>query len=352
MAGKEEKFLPPMIDLHEDISLYYVSGVAGTRFDSPDLSIDLKGRQADLPKYKNANVKLVLGSIAPLAFTTDDYRSIGLSGSYSGVRLGIRSRYAESAALQHFLIYYGLSRTYQDKISLIETLPDLNSSWEHEKISIMISMEGAEALQDAEDIYIYEKLGLRSLQLNWNFDNRYSASCFSRKDYGVTGDGEELIRRLNDLGILLDLAHSSENTVLEATEMSKLPVIVSHTNSKSKENHLRNVSDKAIEQVYKHKGVIGFSCIAPTLSKAAKIEDMVEHIMYVYESFGADVMGIGSDYFGLLGMDTPKGLEDITRLSNLWKILYDNGMKKEDVEKISYGNSLRVIKENLGKRPH
>ena len=76
-------------------------------------------------------------------------------------------------------------------------------------------------------------MGLRSLGLTWNFDTKYSATCMSKKDYGLTGEGGDLIERCNELGIVVDLAHASRLTHLEVCATSRLPVINSHSNSRS-----------------------------------------------------------------------------------------------------------------------
>jgi membrane dipeptidase len=68
--------------------------------------------------------------------------------------------------------------------------------------------------------------------------------------------------------------------------------------------------------------------------------------MYVYHNFGPDVMAIGTDYFGLIDWKAPRGLEDITKINDLYKILLDRGMKEADLEKLAYKNALRVIEEN------
>jgi membrane dipeptidase len=339
--------IPSLIDLHEDISLYYVSGAAGNKYPVSSFSDDLPGRDADIPKYKEANVKLVFGSIAPLVYTLNSYREKSLTAGYQFKSSGIRTRSAQSIAMQHFLTYYDLEKKHGDSLKLVYNLQDIESLWTETKTGILISMEGTEALEDAEDLNLFWRLGLRSIQLNWNFDNKYAASCFSKKDYGITGEGESLIKLANELGIIIDLAHSSETTDIEAINTSSKPVIISHTNSRHVHNHIRNVSDAVIEALVSRNGTMGFSCIAPTLGGAENIKSLAEHIIYVYNSYGSDAISIGTDYMGLLGLNVPDGLENIGKLVNLWAFLIDMGMDERDIEKVAYKNVMRVIRANI-----
>ena len=339
--------LPPFIDLHEDISLYYVSGGAGLKFTTADFSYDMPGRDADIPKYTKANVKIVLGSIAPLTYTLSSFRESVLTEGYKAKYRGIRTRSAQSQALQHFLTYYELERKYTGNIEIVRSLDDIEKLWLGNKTGILISMEGTESLEDIEDLYLFWELGLRSLQLTWNFDNRYAASCFSKKDYGLTGEGEQLIEIANDLGIILDLAHSSEKSAKEAVGISSKPVIISHTNAKAVKDHVRNVSDEVIEAVSAKGGVIGFSCISPTIPGNSDLDGLISHIMHVYDSFGPRVIGIGTDYFGLLDLEPTKGLENITKLPDLWNALLEHGMSEKDIDLITHENALRVFRANM-----
>jgi membrane dipeptidase len=337
---------PPLIDLHEDISLYYVSGGAGQRFPYDDLSKDIEGRPSDIPKFKRANVKLVFASMIPLTYTTSKAQTERQRKGYRYETKAMRPRSSTMLALQHLLAYYDLGKSNSDSLELVLSAKDLQEPLQAGKTGFLIAMEGAEALEDVEDLNLFYKMGLRSLQLTWNFDNRYSASCMSKKDYGLTGDGESLLELCNDLGIIVDLAHASTRAAAEALGLSRLPLIVSHSNARGVYDHVRNLADEELEMLKKNGGVMGADLIGPTIAEKATVSALADHIMYIRDSFGSDVIAIGTDFFGLLNADPPEGLEDITKFGKLWDELLGRGLSDEEIEKISYRNALRVIERN------
>ncbi|MEM0441178.1 MAG: dipeptidase [Candidatus Caldarchaeum sp.] len=338
--------LPPLIDLHEDISLYYVQGGAGQKFRVADFDLDLEGRHGDIPKYRRANVRLVFSSIAFLTPSVSQRRVVQLSKGYGGFFGGFRVRAATLKTLEHIMAYNNLLRRYQNGLRLVLKAGDVENLHTDDRVGFLMAIEGAEPLEDVEDLEIFYKLGVRSLQLTWNFDNKYAASCMSKKDYGLTGDGEDLVHFCNELGVIVDLAHASKNATVEALSVSKLPAIVSHANAKTVCNHVRNLDDEELEALKKNGGVVGVTLIPTTISKQPSLKGLADHIIYIYEKFSPDIIAIGTDFFGLLHMDEPEGLEDITRFSNLWTELLNRGLNETDIEKIAYRNALRVVKKN------
>ncbi|MEM2237630.1 MAG: membrane dipeptidase [Candidatus Caldarchaeum sp.] len=338
--------VPPLADLHEDVSMYYIQAGAGQKFKLADFDSDLAGRHADIPKYRRANVKLVFSSIAFLTPSISRMRVEQLSKGYGGLFGGFRVRAATLKALEHIVAYNNLLKRHAKDLRPVLKAEDVENLDTDDRVAFLIAVEGAEPLEDVEDLEIFYKLGVRSLQLTWNFDNKYAATCMSKKDYGLTGDGEDLIHFCNELGVIVDLAHASKRATVEALSASKLPAIVSHANAKAVCNHVRNLDDEELEALKKNGGVVGVTLIPPTISNQPSVKGLADHIMYIYERFGADILAVGTDFFGLLYMDEPAGLEDITKISNLWTELLNRGLNESDIEKISYRNVVRVVKEN------
>ncbi|MCX8201621.1 MAG: dipeptidase [Candidatus Caldarchaeum sp.] len=341
---------PPLVDLHEDISLYYFLGGHGLRFKPADFGIDLPERHGDIPKYRKANARLIFSAIAPTVPTISDYRLSQLSSGY-GMGVGaFRTRSPLTTALEHVKIYYNLLFRHNRDLRLVRNREDVKDVERvNGRIGFLMALEGAEPLEDVEDIDLFYALGVRSLQLTWNFDNKYAASCMSKRDYGLTGDGEELIKRCNELGVIVDLAHASRKTALEAIEVSRLPVIISHANTSAVHQHVRNVDDETLEKLKRNNGVIGVTCIEPTIGREATCKKLADHIIHVYQTIGCEHIALGTDYFGLLNMREPEGLEDITKIDNLWKELFSRGLSEEEVAKIAYRNIMRVVEANARK---
>lgn len=342
-------YMFPLIDLHEDISLYYHFQGHGFPFKLADFSVDLVKRHADIPKYQKANVRLVFSSIAPITPSTHKSKSELFYGGY-GVRLpSVRMKDAYNVAQGHLHIYENLLMEEEGNLMPILKLDDILSAESHSATGLLLSLEGSEALEDVEDLDGFYKSGLRSLGLTWNFDTRYAAACMSKKDYGLTGAGEELIAACNKLGIIIDLAHASKNTLIEVAKISKLPVIVSHTNVRGIRNYSRNIGDEELDAIKQNGGVVGLSFISPMISDEPSVKTFADHVMYIYDRFGSDVVSIGTDYFGILyPLRPPAGLEDISKIGNLWQELKLRGLDEEEIRKISNDNAEKVIRKNLG----
>jgi membrane dipeptidase len=342
--------LPPLIDIHEDISFYNVTGGAGQRFPWEDFSKDSEKREADLPKFKRANARLIFSAIAPLTYTISDLRVTQLTKGYGIPTRAMRTRASTMLTLQHFATYYELQRRHSDRIKLVLSPEDLRMMETGDRIGFLISIEGAEPIEDVEDLEIFYRLGMRSLGLAWNFDNKYAASCMSGKDYGLTGDGEALVSLCNEFGVILDLAHASKRTSMDLLSMSRLPAIVSHANASHVKEHVRNVDDEELDALKKNGGVVGVTLISPTISGTPSVKTLADHVLYIRDNFGSEMLAVGTDYFGL-GEETPQvvGLEDITKMGNLWSELETRGLRSDEIEGISYRNALRVVQGNSAK---
>jgi membrane dipeptidase len=340
---------PPLIDLHEDISLYYFLGGYGLKFKVDDFGVDLPGRHGDIPKFRRANVKIIFSSIAHIIPSLSTYRLRQQTSGY-GVRVGaMRIRSPTLITLEHIKTYYNLLASYSDSLALLFRRNDIEKVFSDGRIWLLIAIEGAEPLEDVEDIDLFYMLGVRSLQLTWNFDNKFAASCMSKRDYGLTGDGEELVKRCNELGIIVDMAHASKRSTLEVLNISKLPVIVSHANINSTYRHVRNIDDEELEALKRNGGVVGITFIKPTIGKTMDVKSLADHILYVYQNFGVENLAIGTDFLGMMHVGEPEELEDITKLNNLWIELLNRGLSESDIEKIAFKNAYRIIEANASR---
>ncbi|MCI4465072.1 MAG: dipeptidase [Thermoproteus sp.] len=309
-------------DLHEDVAYHYFSG------RRPDFDIDDGSRQSDLPKLKRAGVDLVFASIFPVATT---YGSTGPGGAAPAG--------AKSLALEMFKMMYRLSERHG--IAIVERAADLDRGG----LKFLLLMEGADSLDDPSDLLLYFKLGLRALGITWNLDNKFGASCLSRRDYGLTAYGEELVALANRLGVILDLAHASRRTALDAISASRKPVVISHANAASIHRSPRNVDDEVLEALKRNGGVIGVTAIPSLVGERGTVQELVRHAVYIKESFGADMLAVGTDALGVDRM--VEGLESVDRLPAFLELLREAGFGDSEVEAVAYKNAKRVIEANL-----
>ncbi len=335
----------PVIDLHEDIA-YYLMNAGRLEESNVDFDVDTPNRQSDIPKLARGNVRIVFSAVFPIHDTYNPAISERLASGYGSQSFKAYTPAASKLmALEMIKVYITLIRRYLNQLLLIEKYSDAEYAINSNKIGLLISMEGADALDDPYDLLLFHRLGVRSLGITWNFDNRYGASCFTRRDYGLTANGEELIQLANELGIIIDLAHASKNTMVDALKVSKKPVIISHANVQGVHRHIRNVDDEVLELLHKNQGVIGITMIPSTIGPRPNIDSLIRHVLYVYERFGPNMLAIGTDFLGI--ERTPEDLTNIGEVSKLLTKLAEAGMSDNDIRKIAYENALRVLRSNI-----
>lgn len=300
-----------VVDLHEDIANYYFA--AGATVPVEPFDEDVEGRHVDIPKYGSAGVKLVLGSIFPMVSNLNarlEEEGRSTYGEWSPPSVPVSAR---DVAIEQVKLYHALEERYRDHLRIVRTWDDAETLGS--RTGILLHMEGSEALTQPEDLAVFHKLGLRSLGLTWNFDTRYASSCKSRRDHGLTGDGEVLVRLANRLGVMLDLSHAGEKTCDGIMELSESAPFFSHANAKALKDHPRNVRDDLIKRVGKRGGIVGVTFITSCIGEPADAAAVARHAEHISKLGGESVPALGTDYLGVRA--TPKDLGDISKLSKL-----------------------------------
>jgi membrane dipeptidase len=331
----------PVIDLHEDIAHYLI------RRGIEDFDIDVPGRQSDIPKLMRGNVRIVFGAVFPMQETYNPIINERIMSMYGLQSKSIRTYVPSGSkllALEMIKAYSILVRRFPNQLMLIESSADAERALRSNAVGVLMSMEGADALDDPYDLLLFHKLGIRALGITW-LDNKYGASCMTRKDYGLTAEGEELVKLANELGVMIDLAHASRNATIDVLKISRKPVIISHANVRSVHNHVRNVDDEVLELLRSNHGVIGITMIPPTIGPRPNLDSLVRHILYIHERFGPDIIAIGTDFLGI--NVTPEDLTNIGEINKLLNKLIEYGLSESDIRKIAYENALRVIMSNI-----
>lgn len=221
------------------------------------------------------------------------------------------------------------------------------------KIGVIIGMEGVMQLEDLNHLKELYNKGVRHASLTWNEVNKYGAGLSSETE-GLTLLGKELLKEMENLGMLIDLAHANPRTFNEVFENTTKPLIISHGNTKSLCNHIRNYTDEQLHMVKERNGVIGICGIAPFISDKKKnqtVDFMAKHIDHAVKTIGIDHVGIGFDVCFYLYENVDhnhvEGFMNIGDANNLFVELEKLGYTKEDIKKIKYKNFFRVLKEVL-----
>jgi membrane dipeptidase len=325
-----------VVDLHEDIGFYYLMG--GIAEPKP-FGEDVKGRHADIPKYRKAGVRLVLGSIFPLVGSLNRRKIEAMQRMYGVWSSSSAIASPRDLAIELVKIYYSLEESYPKALKIVRTRKDIETLGR--RTGIIMHVEGCEALGEPEDLRIFFNLGVRSIGLTWNYDNKYAASCLSTKDYGLTGEGEALVGLANRFGVMVDLSHSSPKTSAEALQLSVSPPFFSHSNAFAVQKSRRNISDALIRETRRRRGIVGLTFIRSCIGSPFTPEKLAVHAEHLNRVGGGALPALGTDYLGI--ESAPVGLEDLSTLGNLKTALRKAGFSPQRVRGVLNDNALSFI---------
>jgi membrane dipeptidase len=283
--------------------------------------------QADLPRLREAGVKVQFFAI----FIESRYKP------YSSVL----------RALQGIDAFYRELEANAHQMGLVTSQEDLDTLMEQDRLAAILSIEGGEALGgDLGVLRIFHRLGVRSLGLTWNQRNEL-ADGVGEQDAGggLTSFGRQVVREMNRLGMIVDLAHIAEKGFWDVLDLSSRPVIVSHANCRALCDHPRNLNDRQMKALAEKGGCLGITFVPDFFGPDPSVETVVDHIEYAVQMMGIDHVGLGSDFDGV---DRPvAGLETALALPNLIDLLEKRGFAEEEVAKITGGNWLRLLRDEL-----
>ncbi|MFZ7134048.1 MAG: dipeptidase [Eubacteriales bacterium] len=245
-----------------------------------------------------------------------------------------RSKIQENEAFIHFAMNYN----------------DLVSNIENGKISAFLTIEEGEFLQGKIDrLKEFYDLGLRLITLTWNYENCIgfpnSKNHYSMKK-GLKKFGFEVVERMNDLGMIIDVSHLSDGGFYDVISHTQKPVIASHSNAREIQNVPRNMSDDMIRKLADVGGVMGINFYPHFLNNGnkSKIGSMVNHIEHIKRVGGIESIALGTDFDGIEGQ---LEISNIGEIERLFDALKDQGMKHNEIEKISWHNAARIIRDGL-----
>lgn len=180
--------------------------------------------------------------------------------------------------------------------------------------------------------------------VTWNDDNELACGAQTTNDTGLTKLGKDYIKKLEEKHILIDVSHTSKKSFYDILKNTNNPIIASHSCADAICHHRRNLSDDQIKKLAKTGGVIGICFCKPFLTNKNKatVKDIIKHINYIVNLVGIDHVTFGSDFDGV---EEEHKLEDIRSVKDMNKIIIElqkEGYRKDEIEKITSGNFLRV----------
>ena len=206
----------------------------------------------------------------------------------------------------------------------------------------MIGIEGAHCLEgDLNNLDEFYQAGVRYIGLAHFFDNEWAGSAHGIDKGGLTKAGKQLIKKMDSLNIIIDLAHSSAKTIDEIFALTQSPVIVSHTGVQAMCNNQRNLSDEHILEIGKRNGLIGIG-LWETAVCGTNATATAKSIKYAADKIGVDKVALGSDFDGALTAHF-----DVTGLPLIMEALQKEGFNPKEIELIMGGNVRDFMLRNL-----
>lgn len=231
---------------------------------------------------------------------------------------------------------------YNDKIKLCCSYDDMEETFGGEKIGAFISIEGGECVRSAEDIELFHSLGVRMLTLTWNNDNALAGGALG-DGRGLSKFGKEIIRKMNDVGMIVDVSHASEKTFYDIISTADKPICASHSNAYGICPHPRNLKDGQIRELISAGGVMGMNFYPAFLTESdnCSVDDIIRHIDYILSIGGENNIGIGSDFDGVETL--PFGINSVSDSAKIFEKLGLIGTDINIAEKIAYKNMKRLV---------
>ena len=238
--------------------------------------------------------------------------------------------------------------------NIIRQNEDFKIENNNEKIHMIIGVEGLKCIGEDLDwidlLYIY---GIRHVSLTWNEANKLGTGVDGDSYSGLTLLGERLIKKLEQMNMIIDVSHANEKTFWDIINITKKPVIASHSNCKSLCNHKRNLTDSQIKAIGDNGGLIGMNIHKSFVSESKElqtIDRLIDHIDHVVKLIGINHVGFGFDFCEYLDdfKDTNiKGVENVSKVQDIIKMLKSREYSDEDINKISYKNFETIINKIL-----
>ena len=332
--------------------------------------------------------KLDMRQLQPTVMTDiPRLRKGGVGGQFWSVYVPaeLAGQAAVTATLEQIDIVYRMLRKYPEVFELALTAADVERSFRDGRIASLIGMEGGHSIDNSLGaLRMFHRAGARYLTLTHSLNTAWADSATDTAAAGgLTGFGEEVVREMNWLGMLVDLSHVSADTMEDAIRVSAAPVIFSHSSARAVSDVSRNVPDHVLRLLPKNGGVIMVTFVPRFLSAAvaawtskqtaeqdrlrkefpgdekamkagveawvkahpaprATLADAVDHIDHIRNVAGIDHVGLGGDFDGITAVS--EGLEDVSTYPALVAELLRRGYKDDEIRKIAGLNVLRVMR--------
>ena len=256
-------------------------------------------------------------------------------------------------------IFYNELEENKDEIKIALNYDEIIKNKENGLLSAILSIEEGAVIDGVlSNLEYFYARGVRMICLNWNFINGIGHPNFKmteKPDFhtpnteaGLTAFGIEVVKKMEKLGMIIDISHMSDKGFWDVYNNTTKPFIASHSNSRSVCNHVRNLTDDMIKALASRGGVMGLNFCTAFINEEEKItytRDIVKHALHIIEVGGIDVLSIGTDFDGI-GRTTE--IDNAGEMNKLIEAFKEAGLTDLEINKITHLNFLRVFKEVCG----
>ena len=328
----------PLVDGHNDLP-WAIRGSATAPFDVA--AYDLRRRtvgHTDIPRLREGQVGAQFWSV----YVPSDAVNEG----------------AARVQLEEIDIARQIIAAYPDHFELAVSPSDVERVFGSGRIASMLGMEGGHAIENSMGaLRAFFDLGVRYMTLTHSASIDWAdAGTGEVLHGGLTPFGEEVIREMNRLGMLVDLSHASPGTMSDVLDVTEAPIIFSHSSARALTDHVRNVPDSILRRMPENGGVVMVTFVPSFINEQvrtfqgprdqmprATLGDVADHIEHIRDLAGVDYVGIGSDFDGI--SSTPVGLEDVSTYPVLFAEMSRRGWSESDLRKLAGDNLLRAWRD-------
>ncbi|HEY5776874.1 MAG TPA: dipeptidase [Xanthomonadales bacterium] len=350
----------PLVDGHNDLPMV-IRDEFGGNVEGHDISVPAS-HDTDLPRLRAGGVGTQFWSIY--------------------VPSSLPPLQAVRQQLEQFDIALRMIRLYPDDLMLATSVAGIEQARQEGKIASLLGIEGGHTIVNSLGVLrAYYDLGARYMTLTHYHTNDWADSATDvARHGGLTEFGNEVVREMNRLGMLVDISHVSADSMNDVLDVTAAPVIFSHSSARTLTSHMRNVPDDVLKRVTGNGGIVMVTFIPDFVSEDRRewaeeldpltrdltteaewkavadefkkthgqpplgtLTQVADHVDYVARIAGYDHVGIGGDFYGQSGDDLVVGLEDVSRYPYLIAELLRRGWSEENIAKLTRNNLLRVF---------
>ena len=222
---------------------------------------------------------------------------------------------------------------------------DIINAIKNSKCAAILTVEGSAALAgDLNNLDYLKNCGVKIITLTWNGQCEVGGGALTTEKNGITNFGKEVVRKMAELSIVIDVSHASDNLFFDVINEVNIPIVASHSNSRTICNNKRNLTDEQFNIIKFREGLVGlnFANIFLREDKKASAYDIIKHADYFLSLGGEKTICIGSDFDGA---DMPEGILGIESIENLYELFLQHNYKESLVEDIFFNNAFNFLKK-------